>query len=173
MIQPRRRASRETTPLNRAGVHHQKECSLKKASFPPVIAAFLFSIGPQLAEPILKNAAAAETTGHFSNWHTSPETGDCGGYEVWLTDRGKSLQGRLAVYEGNCESQKGDLENVHYEPTSGSLSFKAPYYHDDFYWIFKGTLRKDRMAGTFSLFEAATKENTYNDKVILLRDHGK
>lgn len=119
------------------------------------------------------DAAAAETIGHFSNWQTSPETGDCGGYELWLTKRGNLIQGQLAVYEGNCESQKWNLKNVEYDSKTGSLSFKAPYYHNDFFWKFKGTLWKDRISGTFSLFEVATKENTYNDKVILLKTPSK
>lgn len=107
--------------------------------------------------------------GLFSNFNMNGETGDCGGYELWLFKRGPSLDGQLAVYEGNCESEKKKIEDVRYNPKTGSLSFKAAYYSDDFFWAFKGTLKKDRALGTFSVFEKTSRKNTYNDKVILLK----
>jgi hypothetical protein len=142
---------------------------LKKSIYAILIVSLLLS-GLLIARASPSTGAVgSEMAGHFSNQKMSAETGDCGGYDLWLTKSGQSLQGELAVYEGNCESNKWKLESVNYDPKTGAFSFKAPYYHDDFYWVFKGTLKRDRVSGTFSLFEKASKENTFNDKVILLK----
>lgn len=150
-------------------VNSQRGFSLKKSIHVHVIVSLLLSGLVLAGASPSTGAVGSETTGHFSNWKLSAETGDCGGYELWLTKSGQLLQGQIAVYEGNCESNKWEIENIKYAPKTGDFSFKAPYYHDNFVWVFKGTLREDRVSGTFSLIEKTSNENTFNDRVILLK----
>jgi hypothetical protein len=141
---------------------------MKKFIYILVIISLLPS-GLLLAGPPSTNVADTETTDHFSGRKISAASGDCGGYELWLTKNGYSLRGQLAVYEGSCETKKWEIESVQYDPKTGNLSFKAPYYQDNFVWEFKGTLKKDRVSGTLSLFEKASKESNSDEKLILLK----
>jgi len=70
---------------------------MKKLIYTLVIVTLL-PTGLLLAEAPSTNVANTETTGHFSNQRISAESGDCGGYELWLMKKGQALQGQLAVY---------------------------------------------------------------------------
>jgi hypothetical protein len=142
---------------------------LKKSIYVIKIISLILFSGLLLAGAPSTDVVGSESAGHFSDQKISAETGDCGGFELWLTKSGQALQGQLAVYEGSCETKKWTIENVKYDPKTGNLTFNAPYYQENFVWLFRGTLRKDRVSGTFSLFDKASKENTFDDKVILLK----
>lgn len=113
---------------------------------------------------------AADEAEHYSNVRISGETGDCGGFELWLKKNGQSFTGEFAGHEGDCGADKKKIEDVKYDPKTGALSFKAVYLSDDFYCTFKGTVKKDRVSGTIRLFQKATKEMTYSEKVDLLKE---
>jgi len=113
---------------------------------------------------------AGDKADHYSNVRVSGETGDCGGFELWLTKSGQSFSGEFAGHEGDCGADKKKLEDVKYDAKTGALSFKAPYLSDDFYCTFKGTVKKDRVSGTIRLFQKKSKEMTYSEKVNLLKE---
>ncbi len=113
---------------------------------------------------------AGDAAEHYSNVRISEETGDCGGFELWLTKSGQTFTGEFAGHEGDCGADKKKIEDVKYDPKTGALSFKAVYLSDDFYCTFKGTVKKDRISGTIRLFQKATKEMTYSEKVDLLKE---
>ena len=137
---------------------------MKKRLYLLVILTLLPSLS-FLARPS-STVAAGEDTNHFSNRRVSAQSGDCGGYDLWLTKSGQSFKGQLAFYEGSCETKKWDIESVQYDPKTGALSFKAPYFQD-FNWEFMGTLKKNRVLGMFKLFEKGSKEETSSNKVVL------
>ena len=113
---------------------------------------------------------AGEEADHYSNVRVSEETGDCGGFELWLTKSGRSFTGEFAGHEGDCGVDKKKIEDVKYDPKTGALSFKAVYLSDDFYSTFKGTVKKDRVSGTVRLFQKKSREMTYSEKVDLLKE---
>lgn len=113
---------------------------------------------------------AGDAADHYSNVRVSEETGDCGGFELWLTKSGQSFTGEFAGHEGDCGVDKKKIEDVKYDPKTGALSFKAVYLSDDFYSTFKGTVKKDRVLGTVRLFQKKSREMTYSEKVDLLKE---
>jgi len=137
---------------------------MKKRIYLLVILALLSSLF-LLAGPA-PTVATGEDANHFSNQWVSAQSGDCGGYDLWLTKSGQSFKGQLAFYEGSCETKKWDIESVKYDPKTGDLSFKAPYFQD-FIWEFRGILKKDRVSGIFKLFEKGSKQDPSGEKVVL------
>ncbi len=136
---------------------------MKKAIY--VLAAVIFLV---LQAGFLLAGNAAD---HYSNVSMNGETGDCGGFELWLTKSGKSFTGEFVGHEGDCGAEnKKKIEDVKYDPKTGALSFRAVYLTDDFYCTFKGTVKKDRVSGTVRLFQKASKEMTYSEKVDLLKE---
>ncbi len=113
---------------------------------------------------------AGDEADHYSNVRVSEETGDCGGFELWLTKSGQSFSGEFAGHEGDCGADKKKVEDVKYDPKTGALSFRAVYLSDDFYCTFKGTVKKDRVSGMIRLFQKASGEMTYSEKVDLLKE---
>jgi hypothetical protein len=136
---------------------------MKKAIY--VLAVVVISL--VLPEGIILAGDAAD---HYSNVRVSGETGDCGGFELWLTKSGQSFNGEFAGHEGDCGADKKKIEDVKYDPKTGALSFKATYLSDDFYCTFKGTMKKDRVSGTVRLFQKASREMTYSERVDLLKE---
>jgi hypothetical protein len=113
---------------------------------------------------------AGDEAEHYSNVRMSEETGDCGGFELWLTKSGRSFSGEFAGHERDCGADKKKIEDVKYDLKTGALSFRAVYLTDDFYCTFKGTVKKDRVSGTIRLFQKKSREMTYSEKVDLLKE---
>jgi hypothetical protein len=141
---------------------------LKKAIYIFTIFTFsFFSSLPVVAGSTSSDDSKSQKIGLFSNFTVNGETGDCGGYELWLFKKDGSIYGELAVYEGNCTSEKKRIEDVKYNPKTGAMSFKVAYYSEDALWMFKGTLKNERLIGTFSVVSKADKKDTFSDKVVL------
>ncbi len=134
---------------------------MKKALCRFVVIPLLFSAGILLA---------GEEVGHYSNMRVSADTGDCGGFQLWLKKSGQTLGGELAAFEGDCGPVKKKLEDVKYDAKTGALSFRAVYMSDDFYCTFKGTLKRDRVAGTISVFQKQGNEKPHSEMVNLLKE---
>ncbi|WP_243374267.1 hypothetical protein [Geotalea sp. SG265] len=126
-----------------------------------------FSAKPLIAGSHSSDASKNQNIGLFSNFTVNGETGDCGGYELWLFKKDDSLYGQLAVYEGNCTAEKKKIGDVKYNSKTGMLSFKTAYYTNESLWIFKGILQSNTLSGTFSVVTKASKEKTFEDRVVL------
>lgn len=98
-----------------------------------------------------KPAPARQSVGIFSNVLVGDETGDCGGYKVWLWKENDKVVGQLAFFEGGCKEYPKPLFDVKYDEKTGELSFKVITDQERYVTKFHGELGADVIMGEMSM----------------------
>jgi hypothetical protein len=116
-----------------------------------------------------KNASDIQTE-KFSDMTFYPETGDCGGDDLFLVRREGTIKGSFSHYWGDCKASREDLKDVFYNAESGKFSFKVSERlspdSDEIIWRFKGSLQGDRVSGTLIRIEGVGAKNQVAEQVV-------
>jgi len=103
----------------------------------------------------------------YSSVTKSKETGDCGGFSVWLEKKGDTYhKGFLAIYEGGCKTYKREVFEVDHDPVTRKLAFLSKTSNPKEWFIFAGHAHPKGLVGELRLFDPKTRKSLHEGHVF-------
>lgn len=143
----------------------------------------LKAIIPLVVSVLAFNAHAAEFEylGLYSNVKQSPESQDCGGYDIELwsvrdTSTRSNITGLFRLVDGNCDQSPRPVFNGRLNRKTGELTFEVPVTESPVLsaGAFKGSLKDGSLIGTLTLTNGdPAQANTQTMSVKVERKQGR
>lgn len=96
-------------------------------------------------------------SGRFAQKQQHPESGDCLGWEAWLSDDGDRIYGQVAIYEGDCESELLAVTHAEVDRSEGRIRLEGAFWSPEFIWRLDGELANGNIEGEIEILPATPR----------------